>query len=207
MVADMAVAATAFAVAQALGASPKVMLSLFEAGYVESEVRNLNYGADDSVGWLQQRPSQGWPNPMDVRTSTTSFVTRAKASEAKNPSQTAGQLAQSVQRSAFPDKYDKREADARALITKLGGTPPGNLSYLAAPTGNPLSGVGDLTDGVAGIAGALKTMATGVVNVGGLATQLMKLALPSNVVRAVTGGLGVILIFTGIIILGRQIRG
>lgn len=197
---DMAVVATAYGVASALGASPKVMLSLFEAGLAESGFSNLNHGPDDSVGYLQQRPSQGWPNPMDVATATRSYVTKAKTNEARNPSLLPHQLAQSVQISSFRDgsNYQRQESQARALLERAGGMP--------APGAPAAPGPLDLTEGVTAAAGALKTMATGIVNIGGLATQLAKLALPSNVVRAAAGGVGIILIFAGILMIGRQVK-
>lgn len=203
MAVDLVLASTAYSVATALGATPKVMLALFEAGLVESGFRNLNYGDRDSVGYLQQRPSQGWPDPTNPKTATTSFVKRALTSEKSHPSYSAGQLAQSVQISAYPDKYDKREKEARDLITKVsGGKDSGSIIDRIPGVITP----GDLADGINTAASALKTMAAGVVNVGGLATQLIKLALPSNIVRAAAGGLGIILLFTGIVIIGKQVK-
>lgn len=114
---DMTVVRTAYSTAKGMGASDKVMLALFEAGIVESGFRNLNYGDRDSVGFLQQRPSQGWPNPTDVPTATRSFVSKAKAVEGKHA--TAGQLAQAVQRSAFPLKYDAVKPAAQALLNQV----------------------------------------------------------------------------------------
>lgn len=203
---DMAVAATAFSVANSLGASPKVMLSLFEAGLVESGFRNLDHGDRDSVGYLQQRPSQGWPDPMNITTATKSFVKKAK--EKDRSSYSAGQLAQAVQVSAYPDRYDKRESDARWLLGEAGRGGGGGISVPlpgGLPGGLPMPGDG-LVDAVQAVAGAVKTMATGVVDVGGLAAQLAKLALPNNVIRAAAGGLGIIFMFTGILIIGRQVK-
>jgi hypothetical protein len=185
----MAVVGTAYAIANAMGASPKVMLSLFEAGLVESGFQNLKNAVDhDSLGYLQQRPSQGWPDPTNVETATRSYVSRAKANETKYPDYTPGQLAQSVQRSAFPDRYDQRESEARGLISKFGGTTPAGGSVIG------------------GVLDSAQTLLTGAPNVGGLATQLLKLALPTNIVRACAGGLGVILLLTGIILLGKQVK-
>ena len=116
MTADPATVATAYSTAVKLGADSKVLLALFEAGIVESGFRNLDYGDRDSVGFLQQRPSQGWPDPTDVATATTSFVQRAKANEALYPNDSAGALAQSVQRSAYPDRYDQVQAQATSLL-------------------------------------------------------------------------------------------
>jgi phage-related protein len=112
------VAQMAFQTAKAMGANGKVLLALMEAGLVESGMQNLSYGDRDSVGFLQQRPSMGWSNPMHVPTATAAFVSRAMA---KMPwPGSAGSLAQAVQVSAFPAKYDQREGDAKAILAKLG---------------------------------------------------------------------------------------
>lgn len=201
---DLAVVGTAYSVASALGASPTVMLSLFEAALVESGFRNLPYGDRDSVGYLQQRPSQGWPDPMDVATATRSYVTRAKRNAARHPDYTAGQLAQSVQISAYPDRYDKREREARELLARarLGDAP----DAVSGAIGGVDIQSGGLVESVMGIADGVRTMAGGAVNVGALAAQLAKLALPSNVTRAVTGVIGIVFVFSGIVIIGRQIK-
>jgi hypothetical protein len=215
---DMNVAREAYSVAREMKATPKATLALFEAGLVESGVRNLNYGDRDSVGWLQQRPSQGWKSPMDVKVSTRSFLERALKNEKAKPTLTAGKLAQSVQISAYPDKYDQREADARALLAKLSGSSTNPITWIPIPIPGIPGGTipiptnpGDvLPDGlvgaVSGAADALKGMVSGVASVGTLATQLTKLALPNNFVRLVTGILGIVLIFFGITILGRQVK-
>jgi hypothetical protein len=117
---DLDVARRAYAQAKKLGASDKVMLALFEAGLVESNFENLTYGDRDSVGFLQQRPSAGWGTVEQIRNieyATTSFVKRAMQIEDRYSS--AGRLAQGVQVSAFPDRYDERAADARALIKRV----------------------------------------------------------------------------------------
>lgn len=113
---------------QASGTSDKVLLALFEAGIVESGMRNLNYGDRDSLGVLQQRASWGTVEErMNPTASANKFI--AKAKKVEKPGQTAGQLAQAVQVSAFPAKYDAVQAKAKLLIlaqqAKLGA---GNLS-------------------------------------------------------------------------------
>lgn len=128
---DMAVVRTAYSVARSMGASDRVILALFEAAIVESGFRNLNYGADDSLGFLQQRPSQGWPNPMDVATATRSFVSRAIPLEGRYAS--AGQLAQAIQRSAFPLRYDAVVLPASKLLNDVKGSP----IDVAPPGGGP----------------------------------------------------------------------
>jgi len=121
---DMNVATTAYQTAIDLNASNKVILALFEAGIVESGMKNINYGDRDSVGFLQQRPSQGWgtiDEIMDVSYATTSFVERAKKIEDKY--QIAGDLAAAVQRPAkiYEYRYDANKKKAENLIEKVSG--------------------------------------------------------------------------------------
>jgi|SRR5882672_480401 len=116
--ADLNVARAAYLTAKANNASDKVILALFEAGFVESNFENLKTATDhDSLGFLQQRPSAGWPDPTNVVTATKSFVDKAKAQEASHSD--AGSLAQAVQVSAFPDKYGQAEQSAKALLLRL----------------------------------------------------------------------------------------
>jgi hypothetical protein len=114
---DADVASIAEATARAMGASDKQLVALVEAGLVESGMRNLNYGDRDSVGFLQQRPSQGWGSVrqiMNVAYATRKFV--EKAMRMDRAVFTSGQLAQKVQVSAFPERYDQRYADAVAIL-------------------------------------------------------------------------------------------
>jgi len=111
------VARDAYNQAKAMNASRKVMLALFEAGLVESGMRNLNFGDRDSLGFLQQRPSAGWGTPqqiMNVPYATASFVRRAQAIEGRYGN--AGSLAQAVQISAFPQRYQQRRGEAVSII-------------------------------------------------------------------------------------------
>ncbi|MEV4685894.1 FG-GAP repeat domain-containing protein [Streptomyces kurssanovii] len=97
------------------------MLAAFEAGWVESHMNNLACGDKDSIGVFQQRPSYGWGTVeqiMDPWYAATQFITRAIDSDRANPGFTAGQLAQSVQRSAYPYRYDEAEPKARALLAE-----------------------------------------------------------------------------------------
>jgi hypothetical protein len=108
------VVALALLEAKRMHASPKVTLALVEAGIVESGLRNLDYGDRDSLGYLQQRPSQGWRCPRNITCATWDFVRRAIPIEHRYP--TAGAIAQAVQRSAYPDRYDRAKAAALAVI-------------------------------------------------------------------------------------------
>lgn len=90
-------------------------------GIVESGLRNLPGGDRDSVGVFQQRPSQGWGTVeqcMNVTYAAGNFFSRFPANWA---SMDQGQLAQSVQRSAYPDKYGQHMAEAATLVGQFGG--------------------------------------------------------------------------------------
>lgn len=94
----------------------------------ESDLVNTGGGPDDSLGLFQQRPSQGWGTPEQI----------------VNPDYAAGKFyqrlvvvpnwerlplaeaAQAVQRSAFPDAYEKHEARATEIVAAYtGGSLPG----------------------------------------------------------------------------------
>ena len=120
---DPAINNTVHSIAVSRGVTDKVMLAAVEAGWVESHMNNLNCGDSDSLGVFQQRPSAGWGTPeqiMDPTYATNAFLDQAIPNDAANPGYTAGQLAQSVQRSAFPDRYDESEAKAREMIAAAG---------------------------------------------------------------------------------------
>ncbi len=104
----------ALAQAERMRASHKVTLALIEAGIVESHLRNLPYGDRDSLGWLQQRPSKGWRCPRNITCAAWDFLRRAIPIQ--DAYATSGQLAQAVQRSAFPFRYDQHQAEAERVI-------------------------------------------------------------------------------------------
>jgi hypothetical protein len=91
----------------------------------ESGLRNLDYGDRDSLGLFQQRPSQGWGSPAQVRDprySATQFFDRL----VEVPSWTEmplWQAAQTVQRSAFPLAYAKWEQTAADILAEIDGDP------------------------------------------------------------------------------------
>ena len=108
--------------ADRLGASPRERKALIQAGLVESNLTNVNYGDRDGLGVLQQRPSQGWGTPgqvMNPRYAARKFLKAAKAANTGKGS--AGQLAQAVQRSAFPGRYDERSPDAERILDEVSG--------------------------------------------------------------------------------------
>lgn len=121
---DPAMAKIVYDTGVSLGANEKVLLSAMETGWVESHMNNLDCGDKDSVGIFQQRPSQGWGTPeqcMDPVYASNSYYEQAIANDAANPDWTAGQVAQSVQRSAFPDRYDEAQGKAEEMIAEVTG--------------------------------------------------------------------------------------
>ena len=100
----------------------------------ESSLRNLDHGDRDSLGLFQQRPSQGWGTPDQVRDP----VWAAKSfyginDRGSNPglvhirgweSMTPTQAAQAVQRSAYPDAYAQWEGLAAELLSTQDDVPP-----------------------------------------------------------------------------------
>jgi hypothetical protein len=103
-------------VARQLGASDKVLLAAYEAAIVESGVHSLPYGDLDSIGLFQQRDSWGsFAQRMDPVWASRQFISRAIRQD--RPWMTAGQLAQDVQVSAFPERYDQRRMQALSLIS------------------------------------------------------------------------------------------
>jgi hypothetical protein len=66
---------------------------------------------------------------MNVAYATTKFVTEAKKLESQTV--TSGQLAQAVQRSAFPARYDAAGLSAQALLKQVQSSTPVTL-----PAGN-----------------------------------------------------------------------
>lgn len=101
-----------------LGASAREKKALTEALIVESGIRNLSYGDRDSRGPLQQRVSQGWLHPNSVKLAVRDFLKHARANQGLQGS--AGKLAQSVQRSAFPSRYDAKADEANQLLQRYG---------------------------------------------------------------------------------------
>ncbi|WP_162183373.1 LGFP repeat-containing protein [Psychromicrobium lacuslunae] len=111
---DIAVARKVYEIAQRRNVSARVMLATFETAWVESHVNNLNCGDADSVGVFQQSPYWGWGTVAqltNVEYATNKFLDSAIALEGKTPG-SAGALAQAVQKSGHPTRYDEQQADA-----------------------------------------------------------------------------------------------
>ncbi|MCP2329109.1 hypothetical protein HDA40_007616 [Hamadaea flava] len=131
--ADLSVLVVVHRVARHLNVSEKVLLAGFEAGWVESHMNNLPCGDKTSLGVFQQRYDYGWGTPeqiMDPVYASTQFFTRAIGCDQNHPAYSAGQVAQCVQGSGFPDRYDQAAgtagqllATARRTVEMTAGTP------------------------------------------------------------------------------------
>ncbi len=120
--AEQAANAAAIAdVATARGLPDRAVVIALATARQESGLRNLDHGDRDSLGLFQQRPSQGWGTPEQVRDpayAAGKFYERL----VNVPNWQTGRLtdvAQTVQRSGFPEAYQKHEAIAVALTAAL----------------------------------------------------------------------------------------
>ena len=114
-------AAVIAAVGRRMGVPERGRVVAVATAMQESRLRNLDHGDRDSLGLFQQRPSQGWGTPEQVRDpayAAGKFYERL----VQVPNWQTGRLtevAQRVQRSGFPDAYQKHEAMAVALTAAL----------------------------------------------------------------------------------------
>lgn len=104
-------------VGKKMGATKKELLAAAQTGLVESGFRNLPYGDADSSGWRQER-AMYYPDPQNVGASARRFFEESVSDTkgARGRGQTAGQLAQTIQASAFPERYDERKPEAWAIV-------------------------------------------------------------------------------------------
>lgn len=113
---DPAIARTIIDVGREMGADQDRILAALAAALVESNMANVSHGDRDSLGVFQQRPSQGWGTPQQVQDPEYAARKFYEAAAKVSDYDTVGGLAQAVQRSAFPERYDERLADARELL-------------------------------------------------------------------------------------------
>jgi hypothetical protein len=114
-------AATISRVAREKGLPERAVVIALATALQESGLRNLDHGDRDSLGLFQQRPSQGWGTPeqvQDPQYAAGIFFDRLVGV----PGWDTGRLtevAQTVQRSGFPEAYQKHEATAQELAVAL----------------------------------------------------------------------------------------
>ena len=96
----------------------------------ESKLRNLTYGDRDSVGLFQQRPSQGWGTVEQLQDpvySTQAFYDALVKVDGWQ-SMEITEIAQEVQRSAYPTAYADHEHEGRTIASALSGHSPRGLT-------------------------------------------------------------------------------
>lgn len=104
-----------------LGASRKQIKAALEAGSVESGLSNPQHATDaDSIGLFQIRPSMHpGVKAGNAKASTKWFFQNAKQAD---KGQGSGQLAQDVERSAFPGRYAQHAKEASRYLKGGGGS-------------------------------------------------------------------------------------
>jgi hypothetical protein len=120
-------AATIADVARARGLPDRAVVIALATAMQESHLRNLDHGDRDSLGLFQQRPSQGWGTPAQVRDPVYA-AGRFYDHLVAVPGWQTGRLtdvADAVQRSAFPLAYAKWSDMAGALAAALLSGEPG----------------------------------------------------------------------------------
>lgn len=114
----------------------------------ESRLRNLPGGDRNSIGLFQQRPSQGWGTPTQLRSPAYQTGKFYDALLAVPGWQTmpAAQAADHVQHSAYPSAYARWTGPATRLLAHIGSgnsrAIPVELEQFVSTPGCPLGGVG-----------------------------------------------------------------
>ncbi len=116
-------AATIAGVAVQRGLPPRAATIALATAIQESKLRNLRYGDADSQGLFQQRPSQGWGtveqilDPVHASNAFYDVLVQVEGWETG----VVTEVAQEVQRSAFPEAYADHEWEGRVLASVLTG--------------------------------------------------------------------------------------
>lgn len=124
---QVANAATIIAVGRDLRVPPRGWVIAVATAMQESSLINAAGGDHDSIGLFQQRPSQGWGSPAQLRNpqhAAGSFYQKLLTVDGWQ-SMALTEAAQQVQRSAYPGAYAKWESDATHLVGVLTGTTAG----------------------------------------------------------------------------------
>lgn len=130
----MSNAATIAAVATRRELSDQALVIALAAALQESKLRNLDdlghRNDHDSLGLFQQRPSQGWGTEeeiLDPRLSSNRFFTALLKVDGWEEMRVTD-AAQRVQRSAYPEAYEKWADEARVLTASLRGRQAGSMT-------------------------------------------------------------------------------
>lgn len=125
------------------GLPPRATSIALATAYQESGIHNLDYGHSDSLGLFQQRPSKGWGTAeqiMDPYYSSAAFY--KELVKVKNwRTGDINDIAQAVQRSAYPQAYRRHVTNARTLASALSGQTAAAFSCVVAKPGGAEPGV------------------------------------------------------------------
>jgi hypothetical protein len=120
---QMANAATISAIGIRRGMPERAVVVALATALQESKLENLDDGDRDSIGLFQQRPSQGWGTVdeiKDPRYAANKFYASLKRVKGWE-SMRITDAAQKVQRSAYPNAYEKWADEASVLARALTG--------------------------------------------------------------------------------------
>jgi hypothetical protein len=118
------------------GATREEKLAAIATGLVEApNFKNPAGGHADSEGWRQERTSiygTGPQGPRNVKASADRFFHEVRTDAGTSTAPTPGLLAQATQGSAFPERYDERLPEAKAILRAYnqGGLKPGQQRKL-----------------------------------------------------------------------------
>lgn len=124
---QMANAATITAVGMRRKMPERAVVIALATAFQESKLENLDTGDRDSVGLFQQRPSQGWGTPekiQDPRYAASKFYSALKKVKGWQKMRVTD-AAQKVQRSAYPNAYEKWADESAVLAKALTGRATG----------------------------------------------------------------------------------
>ncbi|MEU7715782.1 hypothetical protein ACFWDK_18630 [Micromonospora chalcea] len=127
---QMANAATIAAIGMQRRMPERAVVVALATAYQESHLRNIAHGDRDSLGLFQQRPSQGWGTPeqvQDPRYAANKFYAALKKVKGWERMRVTD-AAQRVQRSAFPEAYEKWADESEVLTRALLGHATGAVA-------------------------------------------------------------------------------
>ncbi|MFI7279184.1 hypothetical protein ACIBOV_02815 [Micromonospora chersina] len=133
---QMANAATIAAIGVQRKMPERAVVVALATAYQESHLRNIAHGDRDSLGLFQQRPSQGWGTPEEIRDpryAAKKFYAALKKVRGWEKLRVT-EAAQRVQRSAYPEAYEKWADESQVLTRALLGNATGAVACTVGPT-------------------------------------------------------------------------
>ncbi|GAB7047805.1 hypothetical protein [Catenuloplanes indicus] len=158
---QMANAATIAAVGIRQKMPEYAVIVALATAFQESKLENLTGGDRDSVGLFQQRPSQGWGTPeeiLDPRYASAKFYGALKKVKGWEDMRVTD-AAQQVQRSAYPEAYEKWAEESEVLTKALLGKATGAVSCTVSgePEVRGAAAASGLADGINADWGTLRS--------------------------------------------------